>query len=61
MASVFRDLDPATHKPHALHASQGMWPETNCYIDLWIEVLQMALEPAVDAWDSMMGLLEQKL
>ncbi|CCM80291.1 conserved hypothetical protein [Rhizobium mesoamericanum STM3625] len=39
MASVFRDLDPATHKSHALHASERMWPETNCYIDLWIEVL----------------------
>lgn len=39
MADVFPGLDPATYRPHALHASERMWPETNCYIDLWIEVL----------------------
>ncbi len=39
MAEVFPGLDPATHRPHALHASERMWPETNCYVDLWIEVL----------------------
>lgn len=39
MASVFQGLDPAAYKPHALHDSERMWPETNCYIDLWIEVL----------------------
>ncbi|WP_246041590.1 DUF1839 family protein [Peteryoungia ipomoeae] len=38
-ASVFEDLDPAHHQPHALHSSERMWPETNCYVDLWIEVL----------------------
>ncbi|AJD43830.1 DUF1839 family protein [Rhizobium sp. SEMIA 4085] len=46
MASVFRDLDPATHMPHALHASERMWPETNCYLDLWIEVLNTLRLPA---------------
>jgi len=46
MASVFQGLDPATYKPHALHDSERMWPETNCYIDLWIEVLSsMKLPP----------------
>jgi hypothetical protein len=39
MPAVFETLDPATYKPHALHASDNMWPETNCYVDLWIEVL----------------------
>jgi len=39
MAAVFKGLDPAAYKPHALHDSERMWPETNCYIDLWIEVL----------------------
>lgn len=38
-AAVFPGLDPATYTPHALHASDRMWPETNCYVDLWIEVL----------------------
>lgn len=38
MPRVF-ELDPAAHAPHALHAGERMWPETNCYVDLWIEVL----------------------
>lgn len=24
---------------HGLHASDRIWPETNCYVDLWIELL----------------------
>lgn len=24
---------------HTLHASDRIWPETNCYVDLWIELL----------------------
>lgn len=39
MTSVFANLDPATYQPHPLHSSERMWPETNCYVDLWIEVL----------------------
>jgi hypothetical protein len=39
MASVFEGLAPDAYSPHALHDSERMWPETNCYIDLWIEVL----------------------
>ncbi|KAA0698784.1 DUF1839 family protein [Neorhizobium sp. P12A] len=39
MASVFAGLAPDAYSPHALHDSERMWPETNCYIDLWIEVL----------------------
>nr|WP_316651630.1 DUF1839 family protein [uncultured Gellertiella sp.] len=46
MSAVFAGLDPATHVPHALHHSERMWPETNCYADLWIEVLHaLALPP----------------
>ncbi|GEO86905.1 MULTISPECIES: DUF1839 family protein [Alphaproteobacteria] len=49
--AVFPGLDPATYKPHALHASDRMWPETNCYVDLWIEVLAtLGLAP-----ESMLG------
>lgn len=29
----------ANFKPHALHSPDRHWPETNCYVDLWIEVL----------------------
>lgn len=39
MQSVFAGLDPATHVAHPLHHQERMWPETNCYVDLWIEVL----------------------
>lgn len=37
--AVFKHLDPAAYRPHALHDAERMWPETNCYVDLWIEVL----------------------
>lgn len=29
---------PAIH-PHALHGPDAIWQETNCYMDLWIELL----------------------
>lgn len=37
--AVFAGLDPGSYRPHALHDAERMWPETNCYVDLWIEVL----------------------
>ena len=39
MTSVCPYLDPASYVPHALHSTERIWPETNCYVDLWIEVL----------------------
>ncbi len=39
MPMVFPGLDPETYSVHALHSQERMWPETNCYVDLWIEVL----------------------
>jgi hypothetical protein len=39
MTRVFHGLEPADHVPHGLHAGDRIWPETNCYVDLWIEVL----------------------
>lgn len=27
------------HEPHALHQGERVWQETNCYVDLWIELL----------------------
>jgi len=32
-------LDPATHVRHALHSPERDWPQTNCYVDLWIELI----------------------
>ena len=30
---------PAEYLPHFTHRGDRIWPETNCYLDLWIEVL----------------------
>jgi len=32
-------LDPATYARHPLHRSDCAWPESNCYVDLWVELL----------------------
>lgn len=32
-------LDPSTHRSHALHGSERRWPQTNCWTDLWIEIV----------------------
>lgn len=32
-------LDAAAASPHRLHADDRIWTETNCYVDVWIEVL----------------------
>lgn len=46
MTAVFAHLDPRDYRPHPLHDPERIWPETNCYVDLWIEVLNaMKLSP----------------
>ncbi|MGG7580785.1 DUF1839 family protein [Rhizobium sp. YTUHZ045] len=42
MASVFPGIRPESYRQHALHSGERAWPETNCYVDLWIEVLATA-------------------
>lgn len=32
----------ARYRPHALHTDERHWPQTNCYVDLWIELLHAA-------------------
>lgn len=32
-------LDPKTYKRHAIHGDSRSWAETNCYSDIWIELL----------------------
>jgi hypothetical protein len=40
------DLDPATYQRHQLHTQERDWAETNCYVDIWIELLHaMGHEP----------------
>ena len=33
------DLNPATYQRHLIHGEQRVWPETNCYTDVIIELL----------------------
>ncbi len=39
-------LDPATWKPQSLHAGDRVWLETNCYIDVWAQLLPALGHPA---------------
>jgi hypothetical protein len=39
MRRVISGLDPASYQPSFLHDAGRRWPETNCYVDLVIEVL----------------------
>jgi Domain of unknown function (DUF1839) len=40
-------LDPAAYTPSALHHPDRTFPETNCYVDLWIELLHaLGIDPA---------------
>lgn len=45
-ASALPGLDPAAYQRHALHGESAQWPEKNCYIDLWIELVHaMGCDP----------------
>jgi hypothetical protein len=40
------DLDPTKYVNHAVHREERNWSESNCYADLWLELLNgMQLEP----------------
>lgn len=39
MRATLLSLSASTYQNHALHRGERAWPETNCYADLWIEVL----------------------
>ena len=32
-------IEPAAYTPHPLHRTELVWPQSNCYVDLWIELL----------------------
>lgn len=37
---------PSSHRRHFTHDAERIWPETNCYVDLWIELLHsLGLDP----------------
>jgi hypothetical protein len=46
MSTQLLEIDPSTYQPHSLHSVDRVWTETNCYVDLWIEVLHaLGLDP----------------
>jgi len=41
-----RDLDVATFVNHDIHRRERVWAESNCYVDLWVELLHgLGLDP----------------
>ncbi len=39
MMRAILPLDPARYRRHALHGENRIWAETNCYVDVWVELL----------------------
>lgn len=33
------DIDPQSYTTHSIHSHDRVWTETNCYVDLWLELL----------------------
>lgn len=41
-----RPLNPATYQPHRIHGDDRVWAETNCYVDVLVELLHgLGYEP----------------
>jgi hypothetical protein len=46
LPSTVASLTAASFVPHPLHTGDRSWTETNCYVDVWIEVLHtLGLDP----------------
>ena len=46
MTGPIRPLDPATYERHLIHGDGRVWAETNCYVDVLVELLHgMGFEP----------------
>jgi len=46
MKSAIGTLNPLDYQAHFLHGVDRPWPETNCYVDVWVEVLHaLKLDP----------------
>jgi hypothetical protein len=39
MSTKLLDIHPSSYKKHFLHGESREWNETNCYVDVWIELL----------------------
>ena len=46
MTGPIRELDPATYQRHSIHGGGRAWAETNCYVDVMVELLHgLGFEP----------------
>jgi hypothetical protein len=46
VTAALLSLSADEFRPHGLHAVERTWTETNCYVDVWIEVLHaLGLDP----------------
>lgn len=46
MSQSILSLDPAQYSQHRIHTQERDWAETNCYVDIWIELLHsLGFEP----------------
>jgi hypothetical protein len=36
---ALEDITVENYQPHWLHTSETLWPQSNCYVDLWVEML----------------------
>lgn len=34
-------VGPESFRPHPIHATERIWSETNCYVDLWVELIHV--------------------
>lgn len=39
MKQTILQLDPENYERHRIHSQERDWAETNCYVDIWIELL----------------------
>ncbi len=50
MTVALLPLTAESYRSHELHAAERDWTETNCYVDVWIEVLHaLGLDPVAGA------------
>src|SRR5712671_4051672 len=42
MTHLVWPIEPRSYRRHSLHVDDRAWGESNCYIDLWIEMLHTA-------------------
>jgi hypothetical protein len=46
VTAIVAGLTPSAYQRHPIHSSNREWGETNCYVDLWVELLHaLGLDP----------------